>query len=106
MRNESGLKPLGHAVLLQHYEPERKESLIVMPDIVETRVAMLEQRAIVVECGPACWPNEPARATPGDKVLISRLSGTLAKGTADGKQYRFVNDADIYAQIVEEKSHE
>lgn len=103
MINESGLKPLGRAVLVSPYEPERASSLIVMPDSVEANQLMLEQRVVVVEVGPNCWHNEPQpRAKVGDKVLISRFSGYMAKGTKDGKPYRFVNDNDIFAAIDQE----
>lgn len=103
MINESGLKPLGRAVLVKPYEPERASSLIVMPDSVEANQLMIEQRAIVVAVGPTCWHDEPeARAQVGDKVLISRFSGYMAKGTKDGKQYRFINDRDIFAAIDQE----
>ena len=59
MNNTSGLKPLGRAVLVEHYEPEKVDSLIVMPDMVRDKTLMVEQRAVVVEIGPACWPDEP-----------------------------------------------
>jgi len=104
--NESGLAPLGRAVLIEHYEPEKKTSLIEIPDIVKDRTLMVEQRAIVIEVGPACWPDEPARAKPGDKVLISKMAGYMALGPADGKRYRIVNDRDIFAAITKESSHE
>lgn len=100
--NTSGLAPLGRAVLVSTYEPERKDSLIALPEFVQERGAAVETRALVVDVGPACWPDEPARAKPGDKVLISKLAGFVAKGTRDGKIYRFVNDRDIFARIVEE----
>ena len=100
--NESGLRPLGRAVLVVHYEPERKGGLIVMPDVVTDKVLLVEQRAIVVEVGPACWPDEPARAKPGDKILISKMSGYMAVGPKDGKRYRIINDRDIFAAITEE----
>lgn len=100
--NTSGLAPLGRAVLVQVYEPERKDSLIAIPDFVQERGAAVETRAVVVEVGPACWPDEPARAVVGDKVLISKLAGFVAKGTKDGQIYRFVNDRDIFARIVED----
>jgi len=106
MNNSSGLKPLGRAVLIEHYEEESKASLIELPDIVKDRTLMVEQRAIVVEVGPACWPDEPARAKPGDKVLISKMAGYMAIGPADGKRYRLVNDRDIFAAIVKEESNE
>lgn len=105
MENNSGLKPLGRAVLVEHYEPEKRGSLIEIPDIVKERTLMVEQRAIVIEVGPACWPDEPPRAQPGDRVLISKMSGYMAKGPADGKTYRLINDRDIFAAITKEESH-
>ena len=102
MKNESGLKPLGRAVLVQIYEPEKKDSMIAIPDFVKERDVALETRAVVIEVGAACWPDEPPRADAGDKVFISKMAGYVAKGTKDGKLYRFVNDRDIFAAIVEE----
>jgi co-chaperonin GroES (HSP10) len=103
IENTSGLKPLGRAVLVKHYEPERTGGVIVMPDSVSDKVLMVEQRAIVIEVGEACWPDEAPRAKPGDKVLISKLSGYMAVGPKDGARYRIINDRDIFAGITEEK---
>ena len=64
MINESGLKPLGRAVLVSPYEPERASSLIVMPDSVEANQLMLEQRVVVVEVG---------HATAEKRVIIHRV---------------------------------
>lgn len=105
MENTSGLKPLGRAVLLKHYEPERKESMIVLPDTVKDRTLMVEQRAVVIELGPNCYPDEPPRCQVGDKVLISKMAGYLAVGPADGQRYLMVNDRDIFAQITKEEAH-
>lgn len=104
MINESGLKPLGRAVLIQPYEPERLSSIIQIPDSAKVGMQMVEQRAVVVAVGDNCWCDEPSpRACPGDKVLVSRFSGYMAEGTKDGKQYRFVNDRDIFAAIEVEQ---
>lgn len=103
MENTSGLKPLGRAVLVRPYEPERKGSMIALPDFVQERSATIDTRAVVVEVGAACWPDEPARAGVGDKVFISKMAGFVARGTADGELYRFINDRDIFAAIVKEK---
>ncbi len=105
MKNTSGLKPLGRAVLLQHYEPERHTGVIVIPENVKDRTLMVEQRAVVIELGANCYPDEPPRCKPGDKVLISRMAGYLAVGPADGKRYVMVNDRDIFAGITEESNH-
>jgi len=105
MKNESGLKPVGRAVLVMPYKPEKEKGLIELPDFVETNMQTLEQRAIVIEVGPEAWSGESTqRASPGDKVLISAFAGYMAKGTADKKQYRFVNDRDIFAQIEVENN--
>lgn len=100
--NTSGIRPLGRAVLVAYHEPERKDSKIVIPESVQTRVNAVEQRAVVVEVGSACWPDEPPRARPGDVVLISAMSGYQCKGPADGKSYRLINDRDIFAALVGE----
>jgi co-chaperonin GroES (HSP10) len=106
MNNVSGLKPLGRAVLLKHYEPERKVGMIVIPESHKDRQLMLEQRAIVVELGPHCWVDEPTpRAQPGDRVLVAKFEGCLAKGPADGQTYWFVNDRDIFAAITKENDN-
>lgn len=103
--NTSGILPAGRAVLVKPYEPERLSSLIAMPDSVTDNQRTIEQRAIVVEIGPAAWHDEPVpRCKIGDKVLVSKYSGHMAKGTADGQQYRLVNDKDIFAIIEVENN--
>lgn len=104
MENTSGLQPRGRAVLVMEYKPERQNSLIEVPDFVQERSAAVETRATVVECGAGCWPDEPPRAVAGEKVLISKMAGYIARGTADGKLYRFINDRDIFAAITKEAS--
>jgi co-chaperonin GroES (HSP10) len=98
--NKSGIKPLGRAVLIKPYEPERSNSIIALPDSVLQQTQMVEQRAVVVELGPCAWMSEPfPRAAVGDKVLVSKFAGHMVKGTADGEQYRLINDNDIFAAI-------
>jgi co-chaperonin GroES (HSP10) len=100
MENTSGLRPLGRAVLVEYHTPERKESLIHIPDSVVDRVNAVEQRAVVIAVGPACWPDEPPRAKPGDVVLISKMAGYQCRGK-DGKPYRLVNDRDLFCGITD-----
>ena len=60
----------------------------------------------VVELGPHCWADEPTpRAQPGDRVLVAKFEGCLAKGPADGQTYWFVNDRDIFAAITQENDN-
>jgi co-chaperonin GroES (HSP10) len=95
MKNESGLLPVGRAVLIAPYTPERKEGLIIIPDEALGRDQMVEQRAVVIAIGPHCWCDEPS---------ARGYAGYMAKGTKDGQQYRFINDRDIFAVIETEES--
>ena len=103
MTNQSGLEPRGVAVLLEFYAPERKAGKIVLPDNVKERTSMLDNRAKVVAIGPEAWKDEAQpRAKVGEIVLVNRLAGFMAKGTLDGKDYRVVNDRDIFMAITAE----
>ncbi len=106
MENTSGLCPKGKAVLVEPYEPEVKKGMIVLTQGAKQQGLMLEQRAIVVELGPDAWKGETPRAAVGEKVLVSRFAGYMAKGPADGKDYRIINCNDIFAGIVKEKENE
>ena len=53
MENNSGLAPLGVAVLIQAYEPERKGALIMLTEDTQHRQAMVDSRAVVVAVGPS-----------------------------------------------------
>lgn len=97
--NKSGLKPVGHAVLVRHYKPAIKTTMIIVPEQVAAREKLADQRVQVLEIGPEAWTEEKApRAVVGDRVLIQRFSGALAEGK-DGKQYRIINDRDIFCVI-------
>lgn len=107
--NTSGLEPRGVAVLIQAYQPERKAALIELPRQVESQVAMVDLRAVVIAVGPCAWEDEKdaqgkriPRAEVGDKVLVTKFAGIMAVGPRDGKQYRLVNDRDIYCRITDE----
>ena len=103
MENLSGLDPRGVAVLIKMYEPERKGAMIAIPDSVQGRMAMVDNRAVVVAVGPSAWHDEPqARAKPGEKVLVTKFAGFMAKGPKDGEMYRLVNDRDIFCAITDE----
>ena len=105
MENLSGLDPRGVAVLVKSYEPERKAGLIEIPDAVQGRMSMLENRAVVVAIGPSAWHDEPTpRASVGEKVFITKFAGFIAKGPRDGELYRLVNDRDIFCAITNEET--
>jgi len=102
MQNQSGLRPLGRAVLVQPYEslPELRSKVIEIPQSARERIALAEQEAIVVAVGPEAWQDEAQpRAKPGDRVMISKYAGIIVVGTKDKKQYRCVNANDIFLSI-------
>ena len=105
MKNNSGIHPLGRAVLVKPYLPEIKRGLIELPPEVMGRALQLDQRAIIVEIGPIAWKDEPPRASIGDRVMVSKFSGALIIGPLDNEQYRMINDIDVFAAI-EESEHE
>lgn len=107
VKNLSGLKPLGRAVLVKPYVvEERTASGIILTNDTVRKDQLAEQRAIVVEIGPTAWAGEPQpRARVGDKILFSKWAGYQAVGTADDEVYRVVNDADIFMAITEEKAN-
>ena len=103
-QNTSGLKPLGRAVLVEDYTPERKDSVIFIPEQVAMKESAVEQRARVIEVGSEAWLGEKQpRAAAGDLILVAKYSGHLAVGPADKKTYRFVNDRDVFAGITKEE---
>ena len=97
--HRSGLKAVGRAVLCEPYDPELTKTVIAIPDHVKALELMREMRATVLQLGEAVWPDEPHRAAPGDKVLISRFCGAIVKGPRDGRMYRLINDRDIFCQL-------
>lgn len=101
--NESGLVPLGRAVLVRMVELEElKAERIVIPDHVRATSAVMETRAEVVAIGASCWEDEKEpRAKVGDKVIITRMAGYVATGPKDKQLYRLVNDRDIFCRIEE-----
>lgn len=98
--NKSGYAPVGRAVLVLPYEPEKMSNIIEIPDSLKSRTTMLEQKAVVIEVGPSCWHDEPhPRAAAGDHVIVTKFAGYTVIGE-DQKVYRLINDRDIFAKAV------
>lgn len=109
IHNTSGIRAVGHAVLLLPYKPDIDSSTIYVPETVSRQMDMYEMRGIVVEVGPDAFPwwkrilrTGSKRCERGDKVLVSKFCGAVLVGPADGQQYRMVNAADIFAVITSE----
>lgn len=96
--NTSGIRPKGKAVLGLPYQKPKKDSRIVIPESVQERTQMLEDKIWIIEVGAACWSDEPEpRAAVGQLVIIPTLSGRMVRGR-DGVLYRMVNDRDVIAE--------
>jgi co-chaperonin GroES (HSP10) len=108
--NTSGLIPCGVAVLILPYELEINSSTIIIPENVRERTVVVETRGIVIANGENLvpdpkpeWNQQRPRAQPGDKVMLVRYAGVMIVGPADQRQYRLVNNGDIYAKISKEE---
>lgn len=100
--NETGLRPLGHAVLLEIIQSEIKSDKIIIPETVKERSMMIEQTGIVLAVGPEAWRGEiEPRAKVGDKVMVSRWAGHNIPSPANGRLYRMVNAEDVFAAVEE-----
>lgn len=97
-------------MLLEPYEPEFKATLLEIPDVVRKRTAMVEMRATVIAVGAQAWRQEAKffglwpcpRARVGDRVIVSMYCGAIVQGPRDGRQYRMVNDEDLFCEIESE----
>lgn len=99
IKNESGLHPKGHAVLVKPFEAAKMSSIIEIPQTVQQSLEVLDTRVIVLEVGEDAWKDESApRAKVGDCVFVTKFAGFVAAG-ADDKLYRLVNDRDVFCQI-------
>jgi len=98
IKNNSGWRPVGHAVLVKAMELEEKQSSIHIPKAVRESAATGEMMGVVVALGADCWngEGETPRATVGDIVLVTRYSGGILSGS-DGATYKMVPDHAIYA---------
>jgi hypothetical protein len=93
--NDTGLHPLGHAVLIAPDESQLS-SIIALPEEQREKELMNMTIGKIVEIGPSAWMDEPApRAFPGEMVVISKFAGAVLVGR-DGKPYRMVNADDVY----------
>ncbi len=100
MENNSGIIPVGRALLLKMDGVEQAGGVIEVPEHVKRQSNLLQDRGFVIQVGETCWHDEPApRAKVGDYVIVTKMAGYIAVGT-DGELYRLVNDRDLFARLV------
>ncbi len=103
MNNESGIRPVGHRVLIRTLSSERTTSGgIVIPDPVADKKDKEQIKAVVIDYGETAWMAEGLGGKPwaqvGDTVIIGKFSGVFVKGK-DDVQYRIINDDEIQARV-------
>jgi chaperonin GroES len=87
------LRPLGDWVVLQYQEAEQKtQTGIILPDSAKEK----PQEATVIAVG-AGKEDEKPQVKEGDKVIVSKYSGTEVK--LDDEEYMIVSQKDIIAVI-------
>jgi co-chaperonin GroES (HSP10) len=102
MHNTSGIYPAGHRVLIrtESVKKQTESGIILETDVSADRAQLAQVRGTVVEVGPTAYADQPAPwCKIGDIVTFGKYSGLIYKGeeTADGNEYRMVNDLDIVA---------
>lgn len=87
------IKPLGSRVVIKKFEAEEKtKSGIVLPGQAQEKPQMAE----VVAVGPGT-EDVKMELKAGDKVIISKYSGTEVK--IDGQEYTILKQEDILAVV-------
>lgn len=92
--NSTGLIPLGHRVLLQTKQLNRKtDGGIILPDDYAEKQDMAQMEAVVLDSGEEAFASMVIQPKQGDKVMISKFAGLVY--VIDDVEYRMVNDDDI-----------
>ena len=104
MKNESGITPCGHRLLILPEDVEKKtdSGIILGTASAEKMEALAQTFGWVVELGPTAYNDQPAPwCKAGDRVSFAKYSGLLNTGK-DKKKYRIINDLDIVSVIDED----
>lgn len=105
MKNLSGIRPSEFKVLIEPKSVESKSpGGILLPDDVKDRKEFAQQEGVVVAASPLAfsyaskeaWDGQEPKV--GDRVSYAKYAGALIKGK-DGKEYRVVNDKDLFAVL-------
>lgn len=103
MKNESGIHPVGHMVLVQPILTQRmSEGGIVIPEMAADKQDKAQIKAVLIDYGPTAWMAQGLGGKPwanrGDTVIIGKYSGVPIEGKNEVK-YRIVRDDELQAKI-------
>lgn len=105
MKNTSGILPTEFkVVVLPDAVEEKSKGGIIIPDQKKDQDQFAQQDGVLVAVSPLAFSYASEsewgghKPKPGDRVSFARYAGALKKGK-DGKDYRIVNDKDLYAVL-------
>ncbi len=102
MKNDSGITPLGHRVLVkpENVEETTKSGIIIAIGSGRDREQMSQVMGTVVAVGNTCWKDqaEAEWAKPGDFIMFGKYSGLTTIGK-DDVEYRLISDLDVVAKL-------
>ena len=104
MENTSGIKPVGHRVLVlpEEIEEKTKGGIIVTTVSTEKLEALAQTFGRVIAMGETAYADQPSKwCEVGDRVSFAKYSGLLNTGK-DEKKYRVINDLDVVSIVDEE----
>jgi chaperonin GroES len=106
--NPSGIRPTEFKVLVLPKQVEEKTAGgILLPDQHKDREQFAQQEGTIIAVAPLAFTYaskeewERAGGQPpkvGDRVSYAKFAGAVIKGK-DGKDYRMVNDKDLFAVL-------
>lgn len=104
IRNTSGWRPVGQAILLKAVQlADISSKILEIPDEVKQSSATRDIIGLVIAIGPDAWKDISPRCEVGDKVRFTQFAGGIILGD-DSEIYRLVNAHAIYA-VKEEAGH-
>lgn len=103
MTNTSGIRPVGHRILILPEQVEEvSEAGIILHTVAQAdREALAQMYGTVIEMGGDCYlDTRTIWCSVGNRVSFAKYSGLIYKGL-DEQTYRIINDLDVVS-IVEE----
>lgn len=100
-KNESGIVPVGHFVLIEPEQVEEttKSGIVVAVGKDLDKEQMGQTDGIIVAVGDDAWDDQASPfAQPGDRVVFGRYNGLLRK-QPNGKSYRLISDLEVVARL-------
>lgn len=106
--NTSGITPMEfNCLILPDPVEEKTAGGLILSDETKDREKHAATKGVLVAMSPLAfnadvWPADVPRPNPGTRVMVTKHSGTFAKGV-DGKEYRIVKDKDVVAMIEDQR---